>query len=264
METLTRDGVRLAYLERGAGDPTLLLVHGWCCDHTYLIPQIKRFQSDHRVVAVDLRGHGASDAPAQTYTIAGFADDLAWLVEQLDLGQPVVIGHSMGGTVAMELAARYPERVAAVVAIDSSLLPTEAARKLVLSELVPGLRGPDYRAVMRRFLEETMFLPADDRELLKHVADQMASAPQYVMTTAAEDMFTRDAAAVAAACRAPLLFITEDPPRSDLKQLRRLCPQVVIGQTVGGGHFMQLLVPDQVNAMIARFLTLARATPAAR
>jgi pimeloyl-ACP methyl ester carboxylesterase len=260
MQTLTRDGVRLAYMERGSGDPPLLFVHGWCCDYTYLMPQIERFQSDHRVVAVDLRGHGASDAPVQSYTMRSFADDLAWLIEQLDLGEPVVIGHSMGGTVAMELAARYPGLVTAVVAIDSSLLPTEAARKSVLTELVPGLRGPDYQAVMRRFLEQTMFLPADDRELLAQVADQMERAPQYVMTSAAEDMFTRDAAAISAACRAPLLFITEAAPRSDLEQLRELCPQVVIGQTVGAGHFMQLLIPDQVNAMIARFLTLLPST----
>jgi pimeloyl-ACP methyl ester carboxylesterase len=269
MRTLTRDGVRLAYLERGSGDPPILFIHGWCCDHTHLMPQIEHFQSSHHIVAVDLRGHGASDAPedvrglsaAQTYTVDTFAEDLAWLIEQLDLEQAVVVGHSMGGTIGMQLAARYPERVAAVVAIDSSALPTEGARKVVLNELVPGLRGSNYREVMRRFLERTMFLPTDDRELLERVAGQMASAPQYVMTSAAEDMFTRDAVAMASACRVPLLFITQSPPRSDLEQLRELCPQVVIGQTVGAGHFMQLLIPDQVNAMIDRFLTLMQPEP---
>jgi pimeloyl-ACP methyl ester carboxylesterase len=92
----------------------------------------------------------------------------------------------------------------------------------------------------------------------------MASAPQHVMAAAAEDVFTRDAAATAAACRVPFLFITAAAPRSDLAQLRELCPQLVVGQTVGAGHFAQLLVPEQVNAMIARFLAVSALPPAER
>ena len=65
MQKLIRDGVALAYEEAGSGDPPLLLVHCWCCDHSYFQPQFEHFQRDHRVVAVDLRGHGASDKPVQ-------------------------------------------------------------------------------------------------------------------------------------------------------------------------------------------------------
>jgi pimeloyl-ACP methyl ester carboxylesterase len=56
MQSLVRDGVRLAYTEAGSGDPPLLFVHGWCCDHSYFQPQFEHFQRGHRVVAVDLRG----------------------------------------------------------------------------------------------------------------------------------------------------------------------------------------------------------------
>ena len=79
MQQLDHDGVALAYEEAGNGDPPMLLVHGWCCDHTYFTPQFERFRHKHRVVAVDLRGHGQSDKPQQDYSMAMFADDLAWL-----------------------------------------------------------------------------------------------------------------------------------------------------------------------------------------
>jgi pimeloyl-ACP methyl ester carboxylesterase len=101
--------VYLFHEEVGHGDPPLLLVHGWCCDHTYFEPQARHFARHHRVVSVDLRGHGRSDEPRQSYAIESFADDLAWVCERLALARPVVVGHSMGGIVAFDLAARYPE-----------------------------------------------------------------------------------------------------------------------------------------------------------
>ncbi|WP_229179449.1 MULTISPECIES: alpha/beta fold hydrolase [Bradyrhizobium] len=73
---LSRDGVRLAHVEAGPAAPRfppLLLINGWTGDHGIFTPQISHFSQSRRVVAVNIRGHGASDAPAQEYTIAGFA-----------------------------------------------------------------------------------------------------------------------------------------------------------------------------------------------
>ncbi|MEJ7755036.1 MAG: alpha/beta fold hydrolase [Nocardioidaceae bacterium] len=67
----------------------------------YLAPQLAHFATRHRTVAVDLRGHGESDAPEQDYTIEGFASDVAWMSQQLGLERPVVVGHSLGGIVAL-------------------------------------------------------------------------------------------------------------------------------------------------------------------
>src|SRR5207302_5097401 len=80
------------------------------------------FGQRQRVVAVDLRGHGGSAAPEQDYTIPGHADDVAWMIQELGLNKPVVIGHSMGGAIAFDLAARYPELPAAIVAIDAPVV----------------------------------------------------------------------------------------------------------------------------------------------
>ena len=103
MQSLRRDGVTL-FCEQAPGDePPILLVHGWCCDHTYFVPQFEHFASrGHRVVAVDLRGHGRSDKPQQGYTMQLFADDLAWICQRIGVEKPVVVGHSMGGIVAFD------------------------------------------------------------------------------------------------------------------------------------------------------------------
>src|SRR4249919_938427 len=107
MPFFERDGVKLFYADAGAGDPPFVFVHGWTCDHSYFAPQFEHFRPAHRVLALDLRGHGESDAPDQDYTIGAFADDVAALCMQADVVRPVVVGHSMGGAVVLELAARY-------------------------------------------------------------------------------------------------------------------------------------------------------------
>jgi pimeloyl-ACP methyl ester carboxylesterase len=98
------------------GKPPIVLVHGWCCDHTYFAPQIEHFASrGHSVVAVDLRGHGQSDKPQQQYTMQAFADDVGWMCEQLNIVKPVIVGHSMGGVVAFDIATRFPALPSAIV-----------------------------------------------------------------------------------------------------------------------------------------------------
>ena len=116
---VVRDGVCLAYHEAGAGDGSpILFVHGFGCNGSHFRLQQQHFAASTRTVAVDLRGHGASDAPLQDYGPIGFADDLRWLCDHLGLERPIVVGHSMGGNIALKLAARAPDFVKAIALND--------------------------------------------------------------------------------------------------------------------------------------------------
>ena len=256
------DGVRLFALEAGQGEPALVFIHGNGADHTAWHHQIAYFSRRRKVVAVDLRGHGESDKPRQEYTMAGFADDLAWLCGRLGLRKPVVIGHSMGGLIALELLARAPDLPAAIVAVDS---PIVMPRELVehLRPLTRSFRGPNYREAARRAVEN-MFLPTDDPARRARIVDGMLAQPQHVMASACEQLLEAPSAAAATApeIAVPVLAIASAGGHmADLNRFRELCPRLTVGQTVGAGHFNQLEVPDQVNAMIERFLTIALPDP---
>jgi len=255
MRTLRRDGVALCFAQEAGGTPPLLFVHGWSCDHSFFSPQFEHFRQSHQVVAVDLRGHGASDKPDQDYTMAAFADDVAWLCEQIHLRKPVIIGHAMGGLVAIDLAAHYPDLPAAIVTLATPVLLTEAACDQLLP-VVAALRTPAYRRAQRQMVEQGLFLPTDDPARKAHILDRMSSAPQQVMASAFEHTVAYYRTMPIAACRVPwlALFASWVP---DVAQLRALCPHVMTGQTVGAGAFHQLEVPAQVNAMIERFLSVA-------
>lgn len=113
------DGVTIAYDVRGQGAPVLVFIHGWCCNRSYWKYQLDVFAKDHEVVALDLPGHGASGVNRSTWSIAGLGADVKTVVEALDLHQVVLIGHSLGGPIALEAAAQLPGRVVAVIAIDT-------------------------------------------------------------------------------------------------------------------------------------------------
>lgn len=259
---LVRDGVTLVYTERGAGDPPLLLVHGILCDVRYVAPQLEYFARTHRTVAVDLRGHGQSDAPDQPYTIDGYADDLAWVSEQLQLGPAVVVGHSLGGIVAIDLAARRPDLVRGVVALDSVLVPGPD-RAVVMTALLARLRTADYRPALREYFAR-FFGPTDDLDRRQRILDEItAGSPRVAISTWEDGTFHFDDAAAIERCRMPFLYLDAGTPNVDLARLQELAPHLVLGRTVGSGHFLQIEVPDQVNAMVARFLEIVAASDGA-
>lgn len=255
MSHLTHAGVRLAYADEGAGDPPLVLIHGWSCDRRFLAPQAEHFRRQHRVVSPDLRGHGESDAPVQPYTIEGFTDDVVWLMARLGVGRAVLVGHSMGGVVALDLAARRPDLVAGLVLLDAPVAPIPRVHDRV-GPYLATLDGPECRDVARAFVGRLLMLPTDSPERRDWILDEMARTPEHVLPSALKALYAYPTETALRRCRAPILLIWASRILSDLRVLRDLSPRLTTGQTVGAGHFHQLEVPEQVNAMIERWLQM--------
>ncbi len=251
--TLLRDGTALAYKDAGDGAPAVVLLHGLACNRAFMAPQARFLQAKHRVVAVDLRGHGNSDAPRQRYTIAALTDDVGWMCEQLDVERAVVVGHSLGGLVALELAATRPDLVRAGVLIDSVLLAGPGHERAV-SGLVAGIRGPDADRVLSDYFR-LFFGPRDDPALCDWILGQALRTPAHVTSSIWEESVRSwDDAGALARCQVPLLYLDAGTPNADLDRAVRANPSMVLGRTVGSGHFSQLVCPQQVNAMVERFL----------
>ena len=106
----TADGLTMQFEVIGQGRP-VVLIHGWCGNGEQWAATASALARSYRVYSVDLVGHGASAAQARTrWTIASYGDDVARLLEREGLREAVLIGHSMGGPVALEAAVRAPDR----------------------------------------------------------------------------------------------------------------------------------------------------------
>jgi pimeloyl-ACP methyl ester carboxylesterase len=252
---LIRDGIALAYEEAGQGAPSLVFVHGLACHRGFWAAQVKHFSRHYRVLAVDLRGHGDSDAPEQRYTMQLLADDVAWMCSQLGIERPVIVGHSLGGLVALELAAGHSEQVRAITLVDSILL-APGVRGRFVRELVAALRSADASRALREYYS-TFFGPHDDEARMAWILDEIVRTPAHVTSSILEESVQSwDDADALGRCEVPLLYLDASTPNADLARATKLQPRLAFGRTVGSGHFSPCEVPDQINAMLERFLAV--------
>jgi pimeloyl-ACP methyl ester carboxylesterase len=110
----TINDIRLSFIDEGRGLP-ILFVHGFPLSRAIWQPQMEALSKKFRVIAMDLRGHGESDAPAGVYSMNTFADDLNALIEARQCGPVVLAGHSMGGYISFAFYRRFPEKVRGLV-----------------------------------------------------------------------------------------------------------------------------------------------------
>jgi pimeloyl-ACP methyl ester carboxylesterase len=130
------DGLNIVCEVRGKGDTALVFLHGWCGDREYWKHQVDEFAPDYRVVALDQAGHGESGKDRQVWSVSGLAGDVEAVVKALGLKRVILVGHSMGGPVALLAARRMPGTVIAVIGVDTLQnaefkMPEEVSKKFL-------------------------------------------------------------------------------------------------------------------------------------
>jgi 3-oxoadipate enol-lactonase len=120
IDTRDHQTIEVSLAGNAASGKRVVLIHSLAMDHRFWAPVVAALGDSAQVLIYDCRGHGASSKPRQSYTVEQFADDLADLLDHLRWDSAVVAGASMGGTVALAFAARYPQRTAALGLFDTT------------------------------------------------------------------------------------------------------------------------------------------------
>lgn len=252
------DGVRIACWDQGRGDPPLLFVHGWCCDHTYWAPQAAALSADHRIVTLDLPGYGASERPRRSYSMPQYATEVLAGAHALELGRPLLVGHSMGGLIAFLAAAAAPQQVRGVVLVDPAFGPEAPSPEAEQGyrAFAAALHGEAYQDLLRQFIEGAFFTPATPAWVREKVLAGMPAADQQVMASCF-DAIIADALALPDTCPVPGLWVAASKPvvaAADMAaQVTARWPSVRVVQIPEVGHFVQLEAPDRLNDLIREF-----------
>jgi len=195
MPFLTHAGVSLRYDRAGSG-PAVLFIHGWTFNRTVWERQVVALRDGHTAITVDLRGHGESSHPRTGYTIAGMAGDLEHLVRALNVPRLAIVGWSMGGMVAMELAHRLGERVSALGLVCTTAGGLADAKNPLAEppDQVTSIRkaiDADFRGFVREFAPR-LFKAKGDSPLLAWAVAQMQKTPAHVAEACFEALFAAD------------------------------------------------------------------------
>jgi pimeloyl-ACP methyl ester carboxylesterase len=250
-------GPSLAYVE--AGDPMgppVLLVHGYTDNSrswSLLAPHLDGF----RLIAVDLRGHGASEAPACCYGLDALARDLEGALDALGIERARVVGHSLGAMAAAVLAATAPERVERLVLI-SGALAADAGPGSWLWETIRPLEPPLDPA--GAFLGEWYWNPTPvDEDFLARERAESAAVPGHVWQGVLMGLALADWTPLAPAIDQPTLILWGEEDglfgEAEQERLRAALPGAAFERFEGRGHNMFWEVPEEVGAILTDFLT---------
>ena len=253
MKVKSADGVSIAYQVGGSGNPALVFVHGWCCDKSYWEAQVPHFAREHKVVTIDLAGHGESGLDRKTWTMSAFGEDVVAVVNELDLDEVVLIGHSMGGLVIAEAARRMPERVIGLVGADTFWNVERMGTQEEIDEFLARLRA-NFAEVTREFVKSTMFTPTSDPVLVERVVADMSAAPPEVGLGAVEGMSKQDLALAFEEVQAPIRCISADKSPINVEAAQRHASSFEVVFMPEVGHFVMIEDTETFNRLLAKIV----------
>ncbi|TNE83290.1 MAG: alpha/beta fold hydrolase [Gammaproteobacteria bacterium] len=263
MPSVIVNGISMAYVDEGQGEP-LILLHGLGVCRRDWEPQIEYFRQHWRVIAPDFRGHGDSGKPDGPYSVMQHAADIVALMDALDIPSAHIVGLSMGGMVAFQMAVDCPERLRSMTIVNSGpALPNDsfAAKKMLWSRLsaihLLGMRTYGHKVAANMF-------PGEGREaLIEMFAEQIASNPKRIYLKNLKSLFGWGVLDQLAAIETPTLMLTGDRDYSPVAVKQAVVSAMQQAQLVviaDSGHGTPIEKPDETNRAIEDFIRGLSAT----
>jgi pimeloyl-ACP methyl ester carboxylesterase len=245
------DGVHVQYRVYGKGEPALLFIHCWSCDSNYWREQVPVFKQKYTVVTVDLAGHGGTDSNRSDWTIAHFGQDVATAAATIPNQRIILVGHSMGGPVAIEAARQLKSRVIGIIGVDTFNTigmpgPTRAQIDAILKPF-----ESDFIGQTRSLVTEHLFAPTGNRALADKVAYDMSLSPPRVAIPALRALFEYDFTEPLKDISVPIVAIDSDlGEQVNETRIRKVLPKFHAVIVPGVGHFLMMEDPARFNAAL--------------
>jgi pimeloyl-ACP methyl ester carboxylesterase len=250
----SKDGIPISFEIYGAGEPTLVFVHGWSCDARYWRAQVPHFSKSHRVVTLDLAGHGHSGTKRLQYSMLAFGEDVQAVTEATGSNRVILLGHSMGGSVIAEAARLMPDRVIGLIGVDTLHNIEYPMTHEELSKMLAPLEK-DFLKGTREFVEP-MILPSMKPQLREWILADMSAAPSAVALSASKSMMTQyitgEAAKIFHEIRAPVVSVICDMWPVDYEANRRHMSFFEAIILKGADHFLMLDRPKEFNQALEK------------
>jgi pimeloyl-ACP methyl ester carboxylesterase len=261
---ISPDGIHVQYHVYGAAtEPALVFIHGWSCDSNYWREQVPTFKQKYTVITLDLAGHGATDANRGDWSMEKFGQDVATAVAAVPNRQLILIGHSMGGPVAIEAARLLPKRVIGIIGVDTfktigAPMPSAAQLDAAMKPFEANFIGHTRDMVAAHF-----FAPGANAQLVQKIAYDMSLSPPKVAIPSLRAVMGYDYSAPLKDVDVPIVAINSDlgEPVNELR-IRKVLPRFHAVVLEGDGHFLMMEDPTRFNpALEAEVQAMIAAAP---
>jgi pimeloyl-ACP methyl ester carboxylesterase len=236
----------------GEGGLPVLFIHSFGGNTQHWENQLTHLRTSRRAIAMDLRGHGSSASPANNdYTVTSLAKDIATVADSLQLQRFILIGHSMGGSAAIEYAGQHPERVAGLLLTGTpGKSPAEQSKQVIAS-----LESDKYEQVMEDYMKKllTNATPATD----KLERDGMNKLSKDASISIIKSVFAYDPLPALRNYPGPKLIVAagaEEQPNS----LHAAFQDIPYKTVTGTSHWIQLDKPQEFNGILDEFLAIVK------
>lgn len=251
MPFLTHAGVSLRYDRAGAG-PAVLLIHPWSGNRTFWERQVQALRDRHTVITVDVRGHGESSHPRTGYALGTLVGDLEHLLRAMGVAKVALVGWSMGGFLAQELALRLGDRVTALALVATSA--GGASDEKEVAEAKAGIAA-DFRAFARE-ITKRLFKDGADAPLYAWAVSQLQKTPPHVAAACFDALVSADFRTRLKELKVPAVavFHGKHDALTPMAQAEALATGIKGAKLTvfdDSGHAPPLEEPDKVNAALA-------------
>lgn len=253
------NGIRINYTDEGKGFP-LVFVHGFPLSRKAWQKQIDALKNSYRVIAPDLRGLGENDAMTGTITMGQFADDVQALVKQLNMGPIVLVGHSMGGYVALAFARKYPELLRGLVLVCTKAGADSAEAAAGRRATADKVKAGGSNVVIDAMTPKMLAASNQDPRLLEQVRAIMSpSKPESVMAALLGMAERSDSTPFLAQINVPTLVVTGADdiviPPAESEKLAAGIPNAKLVSIPSSGHLVAFEKPAEFNQALQDWLT---------
>ncbi len=247
------DGVPIHYSVHGKGEPALVFIHCWACNRDFWENQVAEFSKTNRVVTIDLPGHGQSGQGRKNWSVESYGDDVKTVVTKLNLKRVVLVGSSMGGPIALEATRRMPDRVVAIVPVDTlhnveSKVPPEQL------DAVYKQMQADFKTATTGLMNQFFFSATTPAAVKERIINEAISRQPDVALAILKSIFSYDVAAALREVKVPVRAINADGTPTSVEINRKYAPQFDAMIIKGTGHYPMLEDPARFNQMLAEIL----------
>ncbi|MCD4748331.1 MAG: alpha/beta hydrolase [Thermoanaerobaculales bacterium] len=241
------DGEEIAFTVHRVDVQNLVLVHGWMCDQTYWEHQAEVLAEAFGVVTVDLAGHGLSGSSREEWTTVSLGEDVKAVIEKLELERVVVVGHSMGGRVGLEVARLLPQTVIGVVGVDT-LQKADNEMDPKQAQAIVAEFEQDFDTNCETFVR-SMFGENADAALIDRVTADMCAGPGTIGVALLRNYFAYDVRGALQAAGVPVRCINADkwPTDTEGNQEYADFEATILS---GFGHFLMQEAPDELEVAL--------------